>query len=499
MTVSGKETLFRQSPEFIWKGVAIIGAYCLIHLLMRLVLPPSLASDDAMEAFFSQQFQLVYSLRQPPLYSWLVYAAKNLLGDISLALVAVRYLLLFIMYTGLFLSASIMFTNRRVIVAVMVSYLLIRQYASLSHLNMTHTTLASAAIAVTFFSALVGSRQRAWWPYLLMGVAMGIGALAKYNFVTFPLSLLAAALLVKEYRMRLNPRILLSAMIGSIIFLTYYYAAQEIMDAEKIILEKNKIENGGVTDYLYSLLTFGSASLVFSSPLLIVVAIVFPGLLFSHHFILPVDAERRLLAAQILIAMLLLVVTGILLGIGSYKPRWMFPALILLPFYLFSVLETHPEYLKRAKKYIIGVAIFAVITLVSRFVNMYIDSYEGKKFHRILPVEGLHQPVTQMGFSDKTIVTDSSKLAGNLVMLFPKANICSLEQKGGRNCKTDTGKTLYISRKQPSKVFGEFKEHANLIMKKEITDASDSYREISVPLKYNSAVLVTFHLWQTGS
>ncbi|WP_135568016.1 hypothetical protein [Solemya elarraichensis gill symbiont] len=277
-------------------------------MLMRLILPQTLASDDAMEAFFSQQFHLVYSLRQPLLYSWLVYAAKNLLGDISLALVAVRYLLLFIMYTGLFLSASIMFTNRRVIVAVMVSYLLIRQYASLSHL---------------------------------------------------------------------------------VIFLAYYYAAQQVVDAEVLILEKNKLEHGGITEYLYSLLTFGSASLVFSSPLLIVVAILFPGLLFSHHFILPVDAERHLLAAQILIAMLVLVVTGFLLGIGNYKPRWVFPALILLPFYLFSVLEVHPEYLKRAKKYIIGVAIFSVITLVSRYVNVHVDSYEGKGFHRILPIRGL--------------------------------------------------------------------------------------------------------------
>ncbi|OOZ42486.1 hypothetical protein BOW52_02910 [Solemya elarraichensis gill symbiont] len=104
-----------------------------------------------------------------------------------------------------------------------------------------------------------------------------------------------------------------------------------------------------------------------------------------------------------------------------------------------------------------------------------------------------------MGFADKTIVADSSKLAGNLVMLFPKAKICSLEQKGDSNCKADTGKTLYISRKQPSEVIGEFKEHASLIMKKEITDAPGGYRKISVPLKYNSAVLVTFHLWQTGS
>ena len=80
--------------RFLLPGpVLAVGAFLLVHLVLRMCMSSSLFQDDADLLLFGQSMQWGYS-QQPPLYSWLLQPWLELFGGSLFVLTAFRTLVL---------------------------------------------------------------------------------------------------------------------------------------------------------------------------------------------------------------------------------------------------------------------------------------------------------------------------------------------------------------------------------------------------------------------
>src|SRR5919201_3146120 len=83
-----------EAPGF----VAVLAGFGLVHLVLRVWLPPVVTGDDSRELMFTQTLEWGYQARQPPLYNWLVWGAVKLVGVGVLAATVVKYAVLAVAY-----------------------------------------------------------------------------------------------------------------------------------------------------------------------------------------------------------------------------------------------------------------------------------------------------------------------------------------------------------------------------------------------------------------
>ena len=69
----------------------LIAGYLLVHMGVRLWMGPTLGLDDAEQALFAQQWLLNYRFRAPPLFTWVLVAAGDVIGTGVLAISLIRY------------------------------------------------------------------------------------------------------------------------------------------------------------------------------------------------------------------------------------------------------------------------------------------------------------------------------------------------------------------------------------------------------------------------
>jgi 4-amino-4-deoxy-L-arabinose transferase-like glycosyltransferase len=81
-----------------------IGLYCVVYLLLRLLVSPTMEMSEAEQFLDASAFSFGYS-QQAPLYSWLVKAASVLFGMNFVTIIAVKYFFLFLFYFVFFLLA----------------------------------------------------------------------------------------------------------------------------------------------------------------------------------------------------------------------------------------------------------------------------------------------------------------------------------------------------------------------------------------------------------
>src|SRR5262249_3904704 len=150
-------------------------------LLLRLALSPSLIPDEADLALFSQSLAWGYS-EQPPLYSWLVWAAVRLFGLRVFSLTLVRMLVLATVALALFAVARTMLRQRRLVLLCVFSLFLFPSFAWNALNYLTHSLLVCALCLATARAVLLLPQRRGWVAYVVLGLWLGLGILAKYNF-----------------------------------------------------------------------------------------------------------------------------------------------------------------------------------------------------------------------------------------------------------------------------------------------------------------------------
>src|SRR5439155_273101 len=104
---------------------ALLLAYLVVHLLLRVLVSRVLTIDDAREAVLGQTLAWGYQARQPPLYNWLVWGTFRLVGVSVLSLTVVKYAVLGTAYAFVYASARRILPTPRLATLATFSLLLV--------------------------------------------------------------------------------------------------------------------------------------------------------------------------------------------------------------------------------------------------------------------------------------------------------------------------------------------------------------------------------------
>ena len=185
------------------RALVLVGCYFAAQALLRVLVSDSVELDESEQVLCSQVWRWGYG-SSPPLYTWLQILTFQVLGTSVLALALVKNLILFAAFFFTYLGAKAITGNERVSVVAMLSLLLFPQITWESQRDLTHSVLATALAAATFYSALRVLKSGHWLAYLGLGICVGLGILTKSSYWLLALALAAAALTVPSYRRRLT-------------------------------------------------------------------------------------------------------------------------------------------------------------------------------------------------------------------------------------------------------------------------------------------------------
>ncbi|SIO40002.1 Dolichyl-phosphate-mannose-protein mannosyltransferase [Rhodovulum sp. ES.010] len=190
----------QQTRAALWLSLAL-AAYFAGQVGLRLALGGALETDEAEMMVMTPGLRLGYG-PQLPLYNWLQIGLFELFGRSLLALALLKNGLLFLSYLLVFLGLRFWVAAPGAAFAAL-SLFLLPDIAWEAQRATTHSNILLVTSAATLAAFLWTMRSGSWAAWGVLGVAIGLGGLAKYNFWLVPLGLFAAGLTLGPMRTRL--------------------------------------------------------------------------------------------------------------------------------------------------------------------------------------------------------------------------------------------------------------------------------------------------------
>ncbi len=187
-------------------GFALIatGLYAAVSFILGLAGAASLGMDEVKISVLAQSFQWGYLPDNPPLFEWLVLAVQQVTGPGIMSFVLVKTGLLVITLGGVIATFSAFGLAPGAAVLGGLSLLATYQYGWNLHQAFTHSAALVAAMAVFVWRAISVYQSPRRWRYIALGVALGLGILAKYSFLILVLALAVGFLATPVGRARLR-------------------------------------------------------------------------------------------------------------------------------------------------------------------------------------------------------------------------------------------------------------------------------------------------------
>nr|WP_244915059.1 glycosyltransferase family 39 protein [Rhizobium sullae] len=410
---------------------ALLAAYFLVQIAVRLAMPPTLGLDEAEQAFRSQWLAAGYG-PQPPFYNWLQYAVFSLGGVSLLSLAVVKNALLFTSYLLYGLTARMILKNSTLAAIATLGLLTLPQVAFEMQRDLTHTVAVFFSGSVFLYGFIRSLKKPDMLSYLVTGVGIGIGLLSKYNFALLPASALLAALLDPPMRKRVfDWRTVVTAVTAFLITLPHLFWLKDNLGfATARTLEK--LTDSGNASYAMQVV-MGSGSLVlavigFCAVTLLVFAIAF-GKPFLSAF------SGRSAWTRLLERMMLFSILGILLlvlfgGAAHVKDRWLVPLFFIIPLYLCLKIEaSHVEYSNPLRRLLPILAIIMIAVPGILFGRIAAATLNGDYERLNMPYAQLAAALRQQG-EPAAVLAEGSLLAGNLRKDLLPATVISTDYPG---------------------------------------------------------------------
>ncbi len=418
----------RSAPHAVFMLLAV---YFAVNFLVRMALPGSLERDEAQQILLSQWLSAGYDT-QPPFYNWLQYGLIRLTGPSVFAISILKNGMLFAAYLAYGLAARTVLKDRDLAIIATLSLLTIPQIAFEAQRDLTHTVAVVFAAALFLYGFLRTLASPTALSYLVTGVAIGIGMIAKYNFALLPAAGLLAILFDREWRQRLfDWRLGLTAAAALVIVLPHaLWLLDHLALASGGTMDKLSDGSTGISSQiLEGLLSLATAILGFSAVTVAVFAIVFRGDLWKA-----LSAGNRWTAlieammAFFLLALLLLILFA---GAAHIKDRWLTPLLLVLPLYLCLKIEAaglgNALQLKRFAP--IAAAIMIAVPAIL-FIRVAAAGLTGDYQKLNVPYDAFARHIAEEGVTPAVILADDTHLAGNLRLQFPGVPVVSEDYAG---------------------------------------------------------------------
>jgi 4-amino-4-deoxy-L-arabinose transferase-like glycosyltransferase len=408
-------------PPAVWLFGGLL-LYFALQLVMRVLTAQAVELDEAEQLLWTQDLRMGYG-PQPPLYTWLQWAFFQAFGASIFALALLKNLLLLGTYSFTWLAA------RRLVAPPLAalssaSMLLLMQIVWESQRDLTHSVLVTTAAAATLALLVELLRRPRTGLYLLLGVAVACGLLAKYSFALFVAAFGAALLLTPgTRRVLLDRRLALTTAIAALLVAPHaLWVVHHLRDAMSSTAGKLSADHvRGAGQIAHGLMSLAGIGPSFLSPLWVVLALLFGRGLSSHR-----DGRDPVMAGLFVrylgLLAALLVATVVLGGAAHFNDRWLQPVLFFAPLMFFvgwPGLMRHP----RLPGLAWTAAAMALLTLTLLALRPWYDGQRGHPGDQNLPIENLAQAVRAAGIEPAIVVCDNKHLAGSLRLGFPAARI----------------------------------------------------------------------------
>ncbi|MCG8546683.1 MAG: glycosyltransferase family 39 protein [Alphaproteobacteria bacterium] len=406
----------------------LIGVYFAVHVVLRLLISPSLGKDEAEQVLLAQELAWGYG-SQPPLYTWLVAAVFRVVGDGILGLSLVKNLLLAGAYLLTYATVHLMTEKRVPALLAAASLLFLPQVAWESQRALTHSVLLVFAVALFAFVVVRVLHRHGWADYALLGAAFAAGVLAKYNFPIIAIAMILAALTISDFRRRIvHPRFLLTLAVA--VALLWRPMLWVVQNQDATLSRAHKLTGGQADDLLMNYLAGIGGLAVGTVSFLALLAVVYAVAAFRSpaHGVLA-DAQRRyclLLWRSIAFAFVMCLAMILLFEVTKVKGRWLTPVLLIAPMAL--VLQVWPRLTPRRVGWVLS---FAGVCALLVLVLLPLRTVAGPSIGRLNP---LHAPYRQLaadirglGFDKGSVLASFNLLGGNMRLQFPQSVVVTPE------------------------------------------------------------------------
>lgn len=342
----------------------MLAIYFAANVVVRLNQPASLEYDEAHQLYLAQWlFPGIDS--QPPFYNWLQYGVVQLFGSSLASLSVLKNAMLFCCYALFAFTASRVLKDKALAAIATFGLLTIPTISYETQRDLTHTVAALFAACLFFYCFVRTLQQPSALNYALVGIAAGIGAISKYNFVLFPIVAVLAVLPDREFRRRLfDPRIAVSALCAAIVVSPHalWFLENWTRATDRTI---GKLTQDASASWLVQV-GQGLTSLVealagMAAPTLLIFLLVFGRpLLDARH---AQNQWTRLIERMFVGLVAALLIMVFVAGVSNVKSRWLIPFFFLLPLYLCLKIEAAGTAITQAPRRMAAIAIVAMIAI----------------------------------------------------------------------------------------------------------------------------------------
>ncbi len=325
------EALIRRPELLLW----LIAAYYAVAVAVRILRSDGVQTDESEQLFLSQFLLLGYGA-QPPFYNWLQYGLVHLIGPSIAALSILKNGMLFLCCLFYGMAARLILKDRALPYAAMLGLLALPSISVLAQRDLTHAVATLWAVSFFLYAFLLALTRPSLFAYLLTGVAVGLGAISKYNFVVVPFAAVLAILPEAELRRRLfDRRILATIAVAAVICLPHaLWVLQNLQAATVGTIRSMRDDATGnfVLDRLSGLFMLVTSTLDSVLPIAAFCVIAFRrDLLTSWR---AQSLWTRVIGRALLLCLILVGLIGIGLGATTISQKWLSPFVMLLPLYL---------------------------------------------------------------------------------------------------------------------------------------------------------------------
>lgn len=409
----------------------LLAAYFTLQIGVRLATSHSLDLDEAEQVFRSQWLAAGYG-PQPPFYNWLQYGVFQFAGVSLTALSVVKNLLLFISYLLYGLTARLILRDMALVAMATLGLLTIPQMAFEMQRDLTHTVAVFFSASIFFYGFIRSLKQPSLASYLVAGVGIGFGLLAKYNFAILPAAALIAALADARLRPRIfDRRLVVTIAVALVITLPHLFWLKDNLDFATARTLEKMTASGHASHLMQVAMGVGSLALA---------VISFAGLTVAVFAVVFGKGLRPALAAgsdwtRLIERMMLVFLAGILLlivfgGAAGIKDRWLVPMLFILPLYFCLKVEAAGiETGKAFRRFMPVVAVIMIGVPAVLYGSVAAARFTGHYERLNRPYATMLENLRKQA-EPAAILAGDSLLAGNLRQDIPGVPVLSVDYPG---------------------------------------------------------------------
>ena len=420
-------------------GALLVYGLCILAILTLVF--TGFTRDDLETAYYAQGWRFHTHPDHPPLYAWLAQALVSVLGPTTLATGILKVGLLLACYALIWTGVRRLTRSPGLATLAALGLPATHFFGYLSVHNYTHTALLMVAMAGVFCAvahAIATKRDdRPLVPAAIgLGLAIGVGLLAKFSFVFFATCLLATlpwASIGAKRASRLLATALLVAAPAAVIVLVWLATLPEPLVSQLATAMGTHRDVGALERVLGVLGDAALTPLGWLLPGLLVPILLSPGALWRGHRA-PAAASGdtaatcRLWANRLAVyagCSVVIVAAATLLGGGTrLREHYMAPLILFGTVYLALRLAAGGIDPARIRRITLGLAgIVAAYLVALPGVALFVSPIHCERCLANLPVEDIGQQLAAAGFDGGMIVSNRLDWMANLRQVFPEARL----------------------------------------------------------------------------